>query len=398
MQKHHQILIVGGGNAGISLAAQLLRKRRGLDIAIIEPSDKHYYQPAWTLVGGGAYDIQDTVRNEAEFIPKGVTWIKDKAVSFDPERSTVVTEKNGPLTYDYLVVAPGIQLDWHKIKGSQETLGKNSVASNYTFETAPYTWESAQQIKPGDKLIFTAPNTPIKCGGAPMKIMFLLSDYLRRKGLLDKVEVHYYSGGSVIFGVEPYAKTLRQVAKRYGVKEHYKHNLVEIDGARKVAYFEDDKGNRIEQPFDFMHVVPPQSAPDFIKQSPLAVPDNPLGWVDVDKDSMQHKRYPNVFALGDASSLPTSKTGAAIRKQVPVLVQNLLSLIDKKPIPGAYDGYSACPIVTGYGKLILAEFDYQLTPKETFPFDQSKERWTMYQLKRHILPWMYWNRILRGTA
>lgn len=398
MQKHHQILIVGGGNAGISLAAQLLRKRRGLDIAIIEPSEKHYYQPAWTLVGGGAYDIQDTVRDEAEFIPKGVTWIKDKAISFDPERNTVVTEKNGAFTYDYLIVAPGIQLDWHKIKGAAETLGKNSVASNYAFETAPYTWESAQKVKPGDKLIFTAPNTPIKCGGAPMKIMFLLSDYLRRKGLLDKVEVHYYSGGSVIFGVEHYAKTLRQVAKRYGVKEHYKHNLVEIDGNRKVAYFEDDKGNRVEQPFDFMHVTPPQSAPDFIKQSPLAVPDNPLGWVDVDKDTMQHKRYPNVFALGDASSLPTSKTGAAIRKQVPVLVQNLLSLIDKKALPSAYDGYSACPIVTGYGKLILAEFDYQLTPKETFPFDQSKERWTMYQLKRHVLPWLYWNRILRGTA
>lgn len=398
MQKHHQILIVGGGNAGISLAAQLMRKRRGLDIAIIEPSEKHYYQPAWTLVGGGAYDIHDTVRDEGEFIPKGVTWIKDKAVSFDPERNTVVTEKNGAFTYDYLVVAPGIQLDWQKIKGAAETLGKNSVASNYTFETAPYTWEAAQQVKPGDKLIFTAPNTPIKCGGAPMKIMFLLSDYLRRKGLLDKVEVHYYSGGSVIFGVERYAKTLRQVAKRYGVKEHYKHNLVEIDGARKVAYFEDDKGNRIEQPFDFMHVTPPQSAPDFIKQSPLAVPDNPLGWVDVDKDTLQHKRYPNVFALGDASSLPTSKTGAAIRKQVPVLVQNLLLLIDKKPFSNSYDGYSACPIVTGYGKLILAEFDYQLTPKETFPFDQSKERWTMYQLKRHVLPWLYWNRILRGTA
>lgn len=398
MQKHYQILIVGGGNAGISLAAQLLRKRRGLDIAILEPSEKHYYQPAWTLVGGGAYDIHDTVREEAEFIPKGATWIKDKAVSFDPERNTVLTEKNGALTYDYLIVAPGIQLDWQKIKGATETLGKNSVASNYTFETAPYTWEAAQKIKPGDKLIFTAPNTPIKCGGAPMKIMFLLSDYLRRKGILDKVEVHYYSGGSVIFGVEHYAKTLRQVAKRYGVKEHYKHNLLEIDGERKVAYFENEKGERIEQPFDFMHVTPPQSAPDFIKQSPLAVPDNPLGWVEVDKDTLQHKRYPNVFSLGDASSLPTSKTGAAIRKQVPVLVRNLLSLIDKKPLADGYDGYSACPIVTGYGKLILAEFDYQLTPKETFPFDQSKERWTMYQLKRHILPWLYWNRILRGTA
>jgi sulfide:quinone oxidoreductase len=398
MSKHHQIIVVGGGNAGISVAAQLLRKNSKLDIAIVEPSEKHYYQPAWTLVGGGDFNINDTIRPEAEVMPKKVIWINDRVLAFEPNQNSVITEKEGSFTYDYLVVAPGIQLDWDKIKGLRETLGKNSVASNYLFETAPYTWEAAQRIKAGDKVIFTNPNTPIKCGGAPQKIMYLLSDYLRKKGLLDKVEIHFYSGGGVIFGVKKYADTLNKVIERYGIRTHFKHNLVEIDGEGKKAYFIDENGNRVEQKFDFIHVTPPQSAPDFVKNSPLAVADNPLGWVDVDKYTLQHNKFPNIFACGDAANTPNAKTGAAIRKQVPVLVENMLHLMNQQALLGKYNGYGSCPLVTGYGKLVLAEFDYDNQPIETFPFDQSKERWSMYQLKKRILPWLYWNKILKGTA
>ncbi|MCS6822081.1 MAG: NAD(P)/FAD-dependent oxidoreductase [Microscillaceae bacterium] len=398
MAKHHQILIVGGGNAGISAAAQLLRKNSKLDIAIIEPSEKHYYQPAWTLVGGGDFDINATVRRQADVMPKKATWIKDRATGFEPTRNIVMTEKNGEISYKYLIVVPGIQLDWYKVKGLEETLGKNQVASNYLFETAPLTWQFAQNIKAGDKVIFTNPNTPIKCGGAPQKIMYLISDFLRKKGILNKVEVHYYSGSGVIFGVKKYADTLNKVIERYGIKTHFKHNLVEIDGKARKAYFVDENGNRIEQPYDFIHVTPPQSAPDFIKNSPLAVKDNPLGWVDVDKYTLQHNQFPNIFSCGDAANTPNAKTGAAIRKQVPILVKNLLHLINNEPIVDKYNGYGSCPLVTGYGKLVLAEFDYDNKPVETFPFDQSKERWSMYQLKKRILPWLYWNRILKGTA
>jgi sulfide:quinone oxidoreductase len=398
MSKHHQIIVVGGGNAGISVAAQLLRKNSKLDIAIVEPSEKHYYQPAWTLVGGGDYDIKDTIRPQAEVMPKKAIWIKDRVVAFEPNQNSVITEKEGSFTYDYLVVAPGIQLDWHKVKGLRETLGKNSVTSNYLFETAPYTWEAAQKIKAGDKVIFTNPSTPIKCGGAPQKIMYLISDYLRKKVLLDKVEIHFYSGGGVIFGVKKYADTLNKVIERYDIKTHFKHNLVEIDGEGKKAYFIDENGNKVEQKFDFIHVTPPQSAPDFVKNSPLAVADNPLGWVDVDKYTLQHNKFPNIFACGDASSTPNAKTGAAIRKQVPVLVGNLIHLINKETLSSKYNGYGSCPLVTGYGKLVLAEFDYDNQPIETFPFDQSKERWSMYQLKKRVLPWLYWNKILKGTA
>lgn len=394
---HHQILIIGGGNAGLSVASKLLIKDRSLDIGIIEPSEKHYYQPAWTLVGGGTFDINDTIKDEKDFIPKGTTWIKDAVTSFEPDENQVTCKSGKKITYDYLVVAPGIQLDWHKIKGLKETLGKNGVTTNYLAQYAPYTWELLRNFK-GGNAIFTNPNTPIKCGGAPQKIMYLAGDYILKNGLQPKSNIHFYSGGGIIFGVKKYADTLNKVLERYKIQTHFKHNLVEIDGPNKKAWFEDADGNRVEQSFDFIHVTPPQSAPDFIKNTPLAVPGNALGWVDVDKFTTQHNRYPNIFSIGDASSLPNAKTGAAIRKQAPVLVENLYHVIKGGTLDAKYNGYGSCPLVTGYGKLVLAEFDYDNNPMETFPFDQSKERWTMWMLKTKVLPWLYWNRILQGRA
>ncbi|MEN2993157.1 MAG: FAD/NAD(P)-binding oxidoreductase [Bacteroidia bacterium] len=400
---HFQVLIVGGGNAGLSVMNYLLRKRPNLRIGLVEPSETHYYQPAWTLVGGGAYKLENTIRREADYIPDKVTWIKDRVEIFEPEQNAVLTQQGRRLTYDFMVVAPGIQLDWHKIKGAKEWLGKNGICSVYTPEMAAYTHQVIESLTGKGKAVFTAPGTPVKCGGAPMKIMFLTSDNLRRRGLLKPGIVHYYSAGTVLFAVKKYAETLIKVADRYYIERHFKHELVEIDGQNKVAYFEDRNGpepTRVAVEFEMLHVVPPQSAPDFIKRSPLAVPDNPLGWIDVNKYTLQHNRYPNIFALGDASNLPTSKTGAAIRKQVTPLVENLLYCIDNNTTelkqPKQYNGYSACPIITGYGKLVLAEFDYNLTPQETFPFDQSKERYSMWLLKREVLPRLYWWAILKG--
>lgn len=393
----YQILIVGGGNAGLSTAAKLLAKNARLQIGIIEPSDKHYYQPAWTLVGGGAYDIADTVRNEADFIPKGAEWIRDAVATFQPEANTVTTRDGKTIAYDYLVVCPGIQLNWNEVEGLTETLGKNGVCSNYSFQHAPYTFECLKNLKSGTAL-FTAPGTAVKCGGAPQKIMYLAADYFRREGRSNQVKVEFYSAGSVIFGIEKYAKTLRGVVERYGIGTHFKHDLIRVDGPNRQATFRitasDGSTSEFTRSFDMLHITPPQSAPDFIRQSPLA---NAAGWIDVDKFSLRHNKYPNVFALGDAAGTPNSKTGAAVRKQAPVLVDNLLAAMAGKTPAARYTGYSSCPIVTGYGKLMLAEFDYDNKPTETFPFDQSKERWTMWVLKRYILPWLYWNKILNGA-
>lgn len=398
MKNHYQILVIGGGNAGLSLSAHLLLKNNKLDIGIVEPSDKHYYQPAWTLVGGGVYNIQDTERNEIDYIPKGADWIRDACASFQPESNQVTLQSGSKITYDYLVVCPGIQLDWDKVKGLKETLGKNNVTSNYSFKYAPYTFEVIKNFK-GGKALFNNPHTPIKCGGAPHKIMWLAADYFRKNGILDKADIHYYSGGTRLFGVDKYEKTLYKIVERNHIKMHFFERLEEIDGPNKRAKFvgfgENNKDVESWVDFEMFHVTPPQSAPDFIKNSPLA---NTAGWVDVDKSTLQHNKYKNVFSLGDASSLPTSRTGAAIRKQTPTVANNLLALISGQTMTAAYNGYASCPIVTGYGKLVLAEFDYNNIPMETFPFDQSKERWSMYQLKRQVLPRMYWNMILRGKA
>jgi sulfide:quinone oxidoreductase len=396
MITHYPILVVGGGNAGISVSAQLLNKNKKLQLAIIEPSEKHYYQPAWSLVGAGIFNKAKTVRSEASVIPKGATWIRDAVTSFKPEENKVYLNNGISLTYDYLIVAPGIQLNWGEVKGLKENLGKNGVCSNYDFRYADYTWTCIQQTHQG-KAIFTNPHTPVKCGGAPQKIMYLASDYFRKQGRNKQIEVAMWSGGTRVFGVPKYEEVLKSIIAERHINMQLHQKLVEIDGENKRAKFIGigEKNKDIESWVDFsmIHVTPPQSAPDFIRNSPLA---NTAGWVDVDRFTLQHNKYKNIFSLGDASSLPTSRTGAAIRKQAPVLVKNLMAAMQGKPLEARYNGYTSCPIITGYGKLMLAEFDYDNQPAETFPFNQAKERWSMFMLKRYILPWLYWNEILPG--
>ena len=395
---HYQILIVGGGNAGLSVASQLLLKNNNLSIGIIEPSEEHYYQPAWTLVGGGDYDVQDTVKPEAEVMPEQATWLREHASSFSPEDNTVTTQEGNAYSYDYLVVCPGIQLDWNKVEGLEQTLGKNNVCSNYGYDLAPYTWQSIQEFRGGTAL-FTQPSTPVKCGGAPQKIMYLACDNFQKRGILSKSNVQFCSPGGVIFGVKKYADALQKVVDNYGIQLTFKHDLIKVDGPNKKATFKvtDGEGNisEVVKDFDMIHITPPQSAPDFIKSSPLT---NEAGWLDLDKYTLQHNKYDNVFGLGDASGTPNAKTGAAVRKQAPVVVENLLATMAHKSMPGHYSGYGSCPLVTGIGRLILAEFDYNNEPMESFPFNQAQERFSMYQLKRRVLPWLYWNKILKGTA
>lgn len=402
--KHYNILIIGGGTAGITVAAQLTRALKNPDIAVLEPSDKHYYQPLWTLVGAGVVKKESTERDEKDYIPKGVTWLRDYADTLRPDDNLVVTRDGSQLSYDYLVVAPGIQIDWHKIDGLKETLGRNGVCSNYAYEQSEKTWETIRTFK-GGTAIFTNPATPVKCGGAPQKIMYLADDAFRKAGVRDKAEVVGAFAGSVIFGVPEFAASLEKVIDRKGIDMRYHHDLQAVDGDKKeatfcVSYPATDAGEpaRTEQvtiPFEMIHVTPPMSAPDFVKTSPLA---NDAGWLDVDQYTLQSPNYPNVFALGDVAGVPTSKTGAAIRKQAPVVVKNMLATMASAAPEARYNGYTSCPLVTGYGKLILAEFDYDNRPDPTFPIDQTQERYSMYLMKRYALPFMYWNLMLRGRA
>ena len=417
MKSHYQILIIGGGTAGIMTAAQLIRGDKNLEIAIVEPSDTHYYQPAWTLVGAGTYDYKKTARLMESLIPKGVTWVKDYATGFDPENNKITTKNNADISYNYLVVAPGLIMDPTLIEGLPEAMEKGVVCSNYT--DPEHTWETIKNFKGGNAL-FTQPTTPIKCGGAPQKTAYLAADYFRRQGLANKTNVIFATPGTVIFGVKEIRNTLRKVIDRYGI--HFKpfYAPFKIDAEKKIAYFnhtapeenkcivneDNELGERITGetvisiPFDMLHLAPPQRPPDFVLESQLV---NDAGWLDVDHNSMQHTKFPNIFGLGDVAALPTAKTGAAIRKQVPIVVENIKRLIQhQKDLNATYDGYSSCPLITGYGKMVLAEFDYDnnFTPdpklKQMLVFNSAKEHWRLWMLKKYGLPYLYWNKMMKG--
>jgi len=400
MKTHYQILIVGGGTAGLTVAARLRRANKKLDIGLIDPSEFHYYQPLWTLVGGGVFKKAVTRRKEADYMPKGVTWIKEAVTHVDAENNQVQVASGTDYTYDYLVLCPGIQLDWHLIPGLKESLGSNGVCSNYGYDKSAYTWEVLRKLK-GGKALFTQPSTPIKCGGAPQKIMYLTGDYLRKNGLLDKTDIQFFSHGEVIFGVKEFVPALKKAIARYGITFNLKTELIEVRGDKKEAVFrvtaEDGTTSERVESFDMLHVVPPQSAPDFIKSSSVARED---GWIDISAATLQHNRFENVFALGDAGGTPNAKTGAAVRKQAPIVVYNLLQVMANgaSAKQNTYNGYSSCPLVTGYGKLVLAEFDYDNNPDPSFPFDTTKERLSMYYMKIYLLPLLYWQGMLKGRA
>ena len=394
---HHTVLIVGGGAAGVSVANNMRRMDSNIDIAIIEPSEKHYYQPGFTIIGGGAYTMKQTTRNEADLIHPTVKWIKDYADSFLPEQNSVVLRSGERISYDYLVVCPGLQLDWQKISGLTETLGKNQVCSNYSADTVEYTWECIQAMTSGVAL-FTQPTMPIKCAGAPQKIMYLAADRFRKKGILDKFSLEFCNAGPAIFGIPFFAKALSKIVTQYGIKTHFNHNLVAIDGPNKTATFEttDADGNKTQvvKPFDMIHVTPPQSAPDFIKASPLA---NAAGWIEVNDRTLQHVRYANIFGLGDATSTPNAKTAAAVRKQVPVVVDNIFALQAGKALAEGYDGYGSCPLTTSLSTVILAEFAYGGKVTPSFPWlDPRANRYIWWLGKKLGFPWMYWHLMLKG--
>lgn len=390
----HNILIIGGGTGGISVAAKLRRENPALTIALIEPAEFHYYQPAWTLVGGGDYNAQDTQRPLQSVLPKGVTHIAQAVTEFFPEQNQVKLTTGELLGYDQLVVAAGIQINWGAIKGLTETLGKNGVTSNYRYDLAAYTWQLVQQFR-GGTAIFTQPAGAVKCPGAPQKALYLSADYWQQKGI-QADQLQFRSGGAAIFGVPFYAQALNQVIQSYQADARYNQSLIEVRGEEKIAVFEyslNGETQREEVSFDLLHVVPPQSAPDFIKHSPLANAD---GWLDVNQHSLRHTRYPNIFGIGDCTSSPNSKTAAAIKSQLPVVVANLLAAQANKEPSAHYDGYAACPLTTSHGKVLLAEFTFGGVISTSLPLDSRIPRPFYWWLKRSFIPWFYWNLLLKG--
>lgn len=419
---HHQIAIIGAGTAGITVAAQLLKKDNSLDIAIIDPSKDHWYQPAWTLVGADTFEMEKTRRDQKDLIPKGAKWIQQKVAELNVEKNELLLDNNESVTYDYLVVAPGVQIDLDGIEGLREAIGTGGVCSNYI--DPEYTKKTLKEFK-GGNAIFTQAATPIKCGGAPQKIMYLAAEMFKKNGVANDTNVIFATPGSVVFGVKEFLPALMKVINRHAITVKFFHKITKIDPKEKKVYFTitaTDESNciainekqsigeevtgeaTVAIKYDMLHLAPPQSAPDFIKRSKIAHVEGPnQGWANVNIHSLQNPDYPNVFALGDVAALPTAKTGAAVRKQAPVVVDNILKLIaGQKASNEEYQGYSSCPLVTGYGKMVLAEFGYgnkrMSDPMISTFVDTTKEKYSMWLLKKYALPYMYWNLMLKGKA
>jgi sulfide:quinone oxidoreductase len=395
----YDIVIVGAGAGGVAVAASLKTRDATLDIAIIDPAGTHYYQPGWTMVGGGIFEPQSTAKTMGSLIPNGVKWIKSAVAAFEPENDAVILDGCRVIKYKRLIVTPGLKLDWDKVEGLSETLGRNGVTSNYRYDLAPYTWELVQGLTSG-RALFTQPPMPIKCAGAPQKALYLSADHWHRTGVLKNIDIGFHNAGGVLFGIKDYVEPLMAYIEKYNADLNFFNNLVSVDGPARKATFDVSKPEkdveRIEVEFDMLHVCPPQTAPDFIRVSPLA---DAAGWVDVQQDTLRHKTYGNIWSLGDVMNAPNAKTAAAARKQAPVVAENILSSIAGRPQTAAYDGYGSCPLTVERGKIILAEFGYGGKLLPSFPkaiIDGTKPSRLAWLLKEQILPPIYWKAMLRG--
>ena len=385
-----------------------MRKVLGPDqVAVMDAAETHFYQPLWTLVGAGVVSKESTRRPQISVIPKGVAWIRDQVAAVDTKTRTVRGKQGGVYSYEILVVATGLKLDFHKIKGVEGRLGQNGLCSIYQYEDAEKTAQMIEGFK-GGNAIFTMPPVPIKCAGAPQKIMYLADEVFRRNGVREKTKLSFAVAGKVIFGVPAFAKPLMEVAARKGIDLKFSHKLVEVKPDEKIAIFEKTTESTVDGqvktetslvslPYDLLHVVPPMSAHDYIRDSGLAFESGPqAGWLKVDQHTLQHQSDRKVFGIGDVTGVPNSKTGAAIRKQAPVVVRNICDVLSGREPSARYDGYSSCPLITGIGRVILAEFGYDGKLMPSFPIDMTKERRSMWHLKKDLLPRMYWHGMLKG--
>lgn len=440
-----KILIVGGGLAGMSTAARLTNELSNPDITVIEPEAlSTSYQPGQTLVAAGLWEKSDIAYQRDDFVPAGTKLIAEKAVEFDPDNNTVTTDKGTVVKYDYLIVAAGLKLNYAGIKGLEDigelySSGNNSaavaamtakgVSSIYTADGAEATWQNMEKFiaaaKSGKKVngVFTHPNTPIKCGGAPKKIMYLTNARLEEAGkdARANADLHFYPNGGSMFGIKNYHTAIVKQFEARNMKWSYKHLLTEVKDGVAIfdnhskfieKYDEDLEENvketiheRVEVPFDFLHVTPPMKAPDEIGKSKIG---SGKGWVPVNKETLQHVKYPNVFALGDIAAVPMGKTGGSARKQYKVVVNNVISMMEKGSIPATnakYDGYTVCPLITSIGTVMLAEFNWASkatgdgTNAAQLKFlDPTQERYMWWLLKFYLLKPMTVHGMLAGKA
>lgn len=393
-EHHFRLVVVGGGAGGCGTANKFVGKVGKGQLAVIEPASTHYYQAMWTLVGGGLKTLDQSARPMKSLLPSKASWIKDSVTAFHPSENKVVVSSGDVIHYDFLVVALGFQLRYDKIKGLPEAFETPGVCSNYSPLYVGKTTKAIHDFK-GGNAVFTFPTGSIKCPGAPQKIMYLAEESFRLRGI--PAIVHYYTSLPVIFGVKKYAKALTELVQQRGINLTLRHNLIEVIPDKKLAVFENlDTGAKVEVPYDLLHVSPPMNTPPALGQNRDLADE--AGFLTVNKQTLQHVKYPNIFGIGDCTNSPNSKTAAAVAGQLGIIRKNLGAALAGAPLPARYDGYTSCPLVTGRRSVILAEFDFQSPPQplETFPVNQAKERWSMFQMKAHVMPPLYFHGLVKG--
>lgn len=408
MQKNYRYLIIGGGSGGLTVAARLRRYVEKQSIAVIEPATQHDYQPLWTLVGAGISDFSASTKSQKSVIPPGVDWINDKVQGIDPKQQQVICANGDCIQYDFLVIATGLELRFDLIPGAEQ-IGNHGICSIYHRATVARTADMLRTFK-GGEAIFTMPPIPIKCAGAPQKIMYLADDIFRDNQVRQATNITFAVAGNAMFSIPTFAKPLTAIAARRGIATLFSHRLIKIEPMQRQAYFEKTveirDGNAVHTesceiviPYNLLHVVPPMTASKLIHESGLAVETGVQpGWLKVNPSTLQHMDYKNIFGIGDVIGTSNSKTAAAVRKQAPVVVANLLAVSQGLAPTAQYDGYSACPIITGKGKVMLAEFGYDGKLMPSFPFDMTQERRSMWIFKRYIFPQLYWRGMLKGYS
>ncbi len=398
----YKVLILGAGAGGISVAARLKRSLGDSEIAIIDPSENHFYQPLWTIAGAGLMPKEQTVKKQKDLIPNGVDWIKEKVIAIDPVTQRVSLSSDMMVGYDFLVIATGLKLNWEKIEGLNGNLGKNGICSVYQYDQVDAAAKMIQDFQ-GGVALFVMPPVPIKCAGAPQKIMYLAENIFRDHGVRHKTQIQFATAGKAMFGIPTFSNALDQIVKDRNIEPLFLHKLSGVDAEKKEAIFDvtdsEGKVSRKNIKYDLLHVVPTMSAHPLISETSLAVQEgDQKGWLAVDKMTLQHLKYSNIFGVGDVTGIPNSKTGAAVRKQYPIVVKNLLAVMNGQMPVEKYDGYSSCPLITEIGKVMLAEFGYEGKLMPTFPLNPAVPRKMYWHLKKDLLPVLYWNAMLKGLG
>lgn len=395
------IVIAGGGAAGCTVANFISKNIPNAKVTLIEPDENSIkYQPGQTIIGSGIWTNEDILKDTKDFLPKDIKWIKDIVVEFNLDNNLVKTKQNGKTSYDYLICATGLELNYEGIEGvNKDMIGVDGVGSIYLYEAAERTWGEISKFvnsaTPDKVALFTEPAGSIKCGGAPKKIAFLTSARLREAK--KEATLNFRTNKGNFFGVKEYNDSTIKYMNDRDIYFNFKSTLTSVDVGSKIATFKGEDGSSNSIKYDFIHIVPPMRAVRAVREnSDLS---NDKGWVSVDKFSTLHTKYDNVFAIGDNSSLPTSKTGAAIREQYKVLGENLVARVDGKELKAKYDGYTACPLITDIGRVMMAEFDYEKKMTPTLPFlNPAKERWIWWIVKAYILKPMYFYGMLKARA